>query len=82
MRLLVEPVLKSDEEMPPEKRSELAFREPRLLFTGADREARLSLAAWKDLDHFTKSDRLLASWAIPTVASKSTRTTSMSSDCE
>jgi hypothetical protein len=60
LRLLVEPVLKSDEEMPPEKRSELAFRETRaLLFTGADREARLSLSAWKDLDSFTTSDRLL-----------------------
>ncbi len=60
LRLLVEPVLKGDEEMSPEKRSELAFRETRaLLFTGADREARLSLAAWKDLDTFTTSDRLL-----------------------
>ncbi len=60
LRLLVEPVLRSDEEMPPEKRSELAFRETRaLLFTGADREARLSVATWKDLDTFTSSDRLL-----------------------
>jgi hypothetical protein len=60
LRLLVEPVLKSDEDMPPAMRSELAFRETRaLLFTGADREARLSLAAWKELDFFTSSDRLL-----------------------
>ncbi len=60
LRLLVEPVLKSDEEMPPELRSELAFRETRaLLFTGADRDARLSLAAWKDLDSFTASDHFL-----------------------
>ena len=60
LRLLVEPVLKGDEEMPADKRSELAFRETRaLLFTGADREARLSLAAWKDIDTFTSSDRLL-----------------------
>jgi hypothetical protein len=60
LRLIVEPVLKGEEEMPPENRSELAFRETRaLLFTGADREARLSLASWKDLDSFTSSDRLL-----------------------
>jgi tetratricopeptide (TPR) repeat protein len=60
LRLLVEPVLKGDEDMPPEMRSEVAFRETRaLLFTGADRDARVSIAAWKDLDSFTSSDRLL-----------------------
>jgi hypothetical protein len=60
LKLIVEPILKSDEEIAPADRSELAIRETRaLLFTGADREARRSLAAWGDLDRFIQSDRML-----------------------
>jgi tetratricopeptide (TPR) repeat protein len=60
LKLLIEPVLKSEEELPPALRTELAIRETRaLLFTGADREARLSLAAWHDVDAESASDRLL-----------------------
>jgi tetratricopeptide (TPR) repeat protein len=60
LKLLIEPVLKSDDEMPPSDRTELAIRETRaLLFTGADRDARRSLSAWGDLDRFTQNDRIL-----------------------
>jgi hypothetical protein len=60
LKLIIEPILRSDEKMTPLERSELAIRETRaLLFTGADREARLSLSAWRDLDQLTKSDQLL-----------------------
>ena len=57
---LIEPVLKGEEQMPPENRSELAFRETRaLLFTGADREARLSVAGLERPRCPEPSDRLL-----------------------
>ena len=60
LKLIIEPVLKSDENMTPLQRSELAIRETRaLIFTGADRDARRSLAAWGDLDRFIQSDRML-----------------------
>jgi tetratricopeptide (TPR) repeat protein len=60
LKLLIEPILKSEEEMAPVERSELAIRETRaLLFTGADRDARRSLSIWGNLDSFTQSDRML-----------------------
>ncbi len=60
LKLLIEPILKSEEELPPAERNELAIRETRgLLYTGADREARQSLAVWHNVDEDTASDRLL-----------------------
>ena len=60
LKLIIEPILKSDDDMDPLIRTELAIRQTRaLLFTGADREARLSLSAWGDLDRLTQNDRML-----------------------
>jgi hypothetical protein len=49
LRLIAEPlVMSSDEKMDPNQHSELAMRLTRaLLFIGADREARRSIAAWR-----------------------------------
>ncbi len=49
LRLMVEPIVTStDEKLDPDHQSELAMRLTRaLLFTGADREARRSVAAWR-----------------------------------
>jgi len=59
LKLMVEPLINADENMTPELRGELAVRLTRaLLFTGADREARQSLAAWRGVPQGT-SDRLL-----------------------
>jgi hypothetical protein len=60
LKLIIEPILRSGDEMSTLERSELAIRQTRaLLFTGADREARLSVTAWRDLDRFTQNDRML-----------------------
>jgi hypothetical protein len=60
LRLIVESILKSDEELAALDRSELAIRQTRaLLFTGADREARQSLSAWSELDGFSQNDQIL-----------------------
>jgi hypothetical protein len=59
LQLLVEPLHNGDENMPPELRAELAMRCTRsLLFTGADRAARQSLASWRTVPEGA-SDRLL-----------------------
>ena len=60
LRLIVEPlVINSDEKLDHDHQSELAMRLTRaLLFTGADREARRSVAAWRGGPQST-DDRLL-----------------------
>jgi tetratricopeptide (TPR) repeat protein len=60
LRLVVQPLLlNSDEKMTPEQQSELAMRFTRsLLFTGADRDARRSVAAWRGGPQTTE-ERLL-----------------------
>jgi hypothetical protein len=59
-KLLVEPLITDEEKLTPEQRGELAMRLTRsLLAIGADRDARLSLDAWRDLPQATTSDRLL-----------------------
>ena len=49
LRLMVEPIVTgTDEKLDPDRQSELAMRLTRaFLFTGADREARRSVAAWR-----------------------------------
>jgi hypothetical protein len=60
LRLIVEPLLKADEEMPPRAHRELSMRLTRaFLFTGADREARRSLALWRGTPDTAAGDRLL-----------------------
>jgi hypothetical protein len=59
LKMIVEPLLASDEKWPPDQRSELMMRLTRaLLFVGYDRDARRSLAAWKGAPE-TTNDRLL-----------------------
>jgi hypothetical protein len=60
LKLIVEPLVHStDEKMSHDQQSELAMRLTRaLLFTGADREARRSVAAWRGGPQST-DDRLL-----------------------
>jgi tetratricopeptide (TPR) repeat protein len=59
LRLVVEPLLSGTEKMTPEEHTELAMRLTRaLLLTGADRDARRSLGAWRDGPQ-TTNDRIL-----------------------
>jgi tetratricopeptide (TPR) repeat protein len=59
LRLIVEPFVSGEEKTTPEDHTELAMRLTRaLLFTGADREARRSLATWRGGPQ-TTIDRLL-----------------------
>jgi len=59
LRLVVEPLLSGDEKTTRDQQTELAMRLTRaLLFTGSDRDARRSLAAWRGGPQ-TTDDRLL-----------------------
>jgi hypothetical protein len=60
LKLLVEPLLQADEEMPPAVHYELAMRLTRaLLFIASDREARRSVGLWRGSAEATAGDRIL-----------------------